>query len=124
MPIPLTSEICRSAEAPPISTPTRILLFAIHVPLSHELDLGDEVHAEAGLHLGLAPAHERADVGRARVTGVDDEVRVLPAHDRVADPGTLQAGGLDEPPGVVARRIAEDRARVRLRQRLLRDPFV
>jgi hypothetical protein len=49
---------------------------------------------------------------------------VLLADHRAADRVPFQAGGLDEPPGEVARWVTEDRPRVGLRKRLLLDPLV
>src|SRR5207253_2446211 len=59
-----------------------------------------------------------------RGAGIDDEVRVPLAHHRAAHGATLQAGGLDEPAGMVHRRIAENRTGVGQRQRLLRHTLV
>ena len=54
--------------------------------------------------------------GRARVR--DDEVRVLLGDPRPADPETLRSRRLDQPGGVVAVGVLEDRPAVRLGERL------
>src|SRR5207302_10449599 len=95
--------------------------FLISLPHADQLDLGNELHLELLQHLSLGQGHERADVAGLRGAGVDDEVRVLRADHRAADRPALEARGLDEPPREVARRVAEDRSGVRLRQRLLLD---
>ena len=63
---------------------------------------------------------QRADVGGTPSTIGDDEVGVQGADARRADPEALQAGGLDEPAGMVARWVSEDTARVLVRERLRR----
>src|SRR2546428_9339868 len=180
---PVASEMSRSADAPPVSTPTRIFFMgcsavfgagdarravvlrresprdprtrvrrlAVHAgprvsgserggrrpqrgrtraervgasPFADELDFGHELDAELLAHGVLAELHQRAHIFDGSVADVHDEVRVLRAHHRAALGGTFQASGLDEPTGVIARGVAEDRARVRLRERLLRHPLV
>src|SRR5687768_16748386 len=119
---PVASEMSRSAEAPPVRTPTRI--FFTRSPFADELDLRHELYPEALGDLVLANGHELTDIGRARVTDVDDEVRVLLAHHRATDPPALEPGGLDEPTGVIGRRVAKDGPRIGLRERLLLDALV
>src|SRR6266850_3631328 len=186
---PAANEISRSADAPPVSTPTRIFFigcarhcrvrqprvlpgisgvalslagglpmdtareYAVEMgplhphrshatrlapspadwrtrrrsgasPLAHQLNLGDEVDVELRFHFGTAAIHQRLHVLRGSIADVHDEVRMLRAHHRAALDGALETGRLDEPPGVVARRVAEDRAGVRLRERLLGDALV
>src|SRR5438445_739586 len=94
------------------------------LPLAHELDLGDEAHAEAAFDLGLTELHQGSDIVGARVAGVDDEVRVLLADHRAADPLAFEARRFDQTPGVVSRWIAEDRAGVGLRQGVLLHAFI
>src|SRR4029077_2152957 len=78
-------------------------------PLPHQLDLGNEPHVETPRDLLLHERHERAHVARGRAVRVHDEVRVLLAHYRAPDGAALQARGLDESPGEIARWIAKDR---------------
>src|SRR5256712_3754058 len=94
------------------------------LPLAHELDLGDEAHAEAAFDLGLTELHQDSDIVGARVAGVDDDVRVLLAAQRAAAPLAFEASRFDQTPGVVSRWIAEDRAGVGLRQGLLLHAFI
>src|SRR6267378_8427854 len=140
----------RSAEAPPVRMPTR-MRFAPEVeevtircaprvtrrepraaagpaapfrsPFAHELNFGNELDAELLAHFSLAALHELAHVVRRRIADIDDEVRVLRAHDRAALGRALQPGGFDQAAGMIARRVPEDRAGVRLRERLFRDPL-
>ena len=69
---------------------------------------------------GPHPIAERANVGRASAAVGDDEVRVQVADARAADALPLQARGVDEPAGVIARRIAEDAPGVLVGERLRR----
>src|SRR5258706_11680649 len=117
---PEISEMSRSAEGPPISTAT--------LPKSLAMDaIPDDAHfaneVDAGFR-GDRRVHvidERLDVGRARSTGIHDEVRMLRRHLRAPDRMALQPARLDEARGVVAFGIAKDAARVRLVERLRGD---
>src|SRR5574338_248328 len=117
-----------SAERPPAKMPTRSrsvtlprLVEGAGRPIADELDLVLQVDAEP---LGDGPAHvipDGAHVGGSPGPPVgDDEVRVQRAHLGRADAMALQAGGVDEPPGMVAGRVAEDAARVLVGQWLRR----
>ena len=72
--------------------------------------------------LGPDVLGQPADVGRRPLLVVDDEVGVLLGHDGAADPQALEPGGVDQPPGRVARRVAEDAAGRRQPERLVRLP--
>src|SRR5438105_2615002 len=93
-------------------------------PLTHQLDFGHELDAELLANGVLAERHERSYVVGRRVADIDDEVRVLGAHHRAALGGTFETSRFDEPSGVIAGRVAKDRAGVRLRQRLLGHALV
>src|SRR5438874_7149727 len=146
---PVASEMSRSAEAPPVSTPTRILfnlwpparrraqgwtsrssrqsrssLVLFSSPTPNQLDLRNELHVEFLRDFALDERHEGSDVVRGRAVRIHDEVRVFGADHRATDGLALEARGFDEPAGVVAGRVAEDRAGIRLRERLLFDPLV
>src|SRR5690349_3134271 len=106
--MPVASEIARSADAPPASTPTRTRRVAVirrgpgrvarscRLPIAGELDLEGELDPVPPGDLVAHEVGQLPDVGRRPGLVVDDEVRVLLAHDRAADPPPLQAGGLDE----------------------------
>ena len=53
---------------------------------------------------------EAFEIGRGGVTGVDQEIGVLPRHHRAAADETAAAGGVDQPPRAVARRVLEGRS--------------
>ena len=74
----------------------------------------------AGQDLGADALGEAADVGGGPLLVVDDEVGVLLGHDRAADPRALEPGRLDQPAGRVAVGVAEDAARRRQAERLVR----
>ena len=77
------------------------------------------VDAVPGDDLGPDPLRETSDVGREALLVVDDEVRVLLGDDRPADAQPLQPGRVDQSPGRVAGRIAEDAAGRREPERLV-----
>src|SRR5882757_5907794 len=53
---------------------------------------------------------QRLDIRRKRVPMVDNEVRVLLRHRRIADAKTLETGAFDQPCRVIARGIGEYRS--------------
>ena len=71
--------------------------------LPGEDDLGLEEAVETLGHLGAGAAHQGQDVLRVGAAQVDDHVGVLGADLRGAGGGALEAAGLDQPAGVVAR---------------------
>ena len=57
---------------------------------------------------------QRFDVGRARIAGVDDEIRVLGRNHRAAERTAFEPAGFDQACRVVCVRVAEYRAGVGL----------
>ena len=63
------------------------------------------------------------DIRRCRSAGIHDEIGMLLRHLRAADAPAFQPALLDQPCGVVAGRIAENRPGIRQVQRLALDPL-
>ena len=74
------------------------------------------------LDRGRHVVDEAADVGGGALPVVDDEVRVLLGDRRAAAGPALPADRIDQPPGRVARRVAERRAGGRDAERLVLPP--
>src|SRR5271155_468720 len=79
-----------------------------------------QAHAVDALHRLPHMLDQALEIGRGRIAVVDDEVRVFLGHRGVADPEALQVGGVDEPRGVIARRVGEHRAAAPFTDRLRR----
>ena len=118
--VPDTTETSCSADGPPSRTTTGgRAVWRSHRswrglpagPVADELDLEAEVDAVAGEDLGPDPLRQATDVRGTPLLVVDDEVGVLLRDDGATDPRALEPGRLDQPPGRVAVRVAEDAAR-------------
>ena len=77
----------------------------------------DTVHSLHGL---LHVLDQALQVGRRRISVIDNEVRVFLGHRGIADAKTLQARRVDEPRGVIARRIGKNRPATPFANRLRR----
>src|SRR5512140_562691 len=136
---PVLSATSRSVDFPPYSTASRFpvhfgivdsrraglaRLQVLKLPdvfckeLAEEPHLGLEPDPERLLHPRSRKVEEREHVARGRAPEVRDEVRVDVGPRGVSDAVALQADRLDEPPGEVARRVAEGRAEGRAVGRL------
>src|SRR5215472_15533140 len=85
---------------------------------SHDAHLGVQRHAVDALDGRAHMLDEALQVGGTRTAVVDDEVRVLLRHRRIADAKALEARRLDQARGVITRRIGEHRAAAPLADRL------
>src|SRR5712672_572105 len=120
--LPERSETSRSADHPPISTATCLVMIyplpqgSIRGALADSprdpdaLDLPFQLHAGIFLHARPHGLAQCLDIGRARVAAVDQEIAVHLRHLGVAHHKAAAAGGVDQLPGFVARRILEGRA--------------
>src|SRR5580658_9397742 len=104
-----------AVTSPPSPPPTMTIgssRLPTSLPLRHAdpLDLPFEIDARIVLD---APAHrlaERLDVGGAGAAEIDEEIAMHRRHLRAAEREPAAAGGIDELPGLAARRILEGRA--------------
>src|SRR2546423_929714 len=80
-----------------------------HSSFPNKLHLGLQLDALAVADDLLRVADEGEEIGGFRPAGIDDEVGVQRRYLRAADLVALQAGLLDQQPGVGAGRILEDR---------------
>src|SRR5262249_1136664 len=78
--------------------------------VADDVQLGDEVDTGRLRYPPLNLAHEVDHVPGGRALLRLEEVGVLGGHDGAADAHSLEAGGVDEAPGAVARRVAEHRS--------------
>src|SRR5690606_41882072 len=69
-----------------------------------------QLYAGVGLHAAAHLLAEVLQVGGGRRAGVDEEVAVLVRHHGAAEREPAAAGGVDELPGLVARRVPEGAA--------------
>src|SRR5579864_1825629 len=90
--------------------------------LADQLQLGLELDPRILAHHPLDLAEQGIDVVRAGVVFRHDEIGVDLADARATDLHTLPADLLDEPRGVIARRVLEDAAAVRKVERLRSPP--
>src|SRR5690606_15004033 len=114
---PLLSDTSRSPERPPSITATLPNLLLIY-RFSDDSDFLLQFHAVFAPHRVAHMGDQPLDVRRLRLPQVDDEVRVLFRHLRIADAVALEAAGLDQPGRMVVRRVAEGRSRVGQIERL------
>src|SRR4051794_27711073 len=113
-PAPLISDTSRSEDQPPISTAT---CTSRH---SHSLYLPFQHHTGILEH---PPPHflaERLDVRRFGLAEIEQEVAMLFRDLRIAQAQTPAARGVDQLPGLGARRVLEGRAPGAAAQRLRR----
>src|SRR5213593_1708777 len=73
-------------------------------------DLPVELNARRLPHARAHGLAQRLDVGGSRSAEIDQEVAVHIRHLRVADLEPAAAGGIDELPGFLSRRVLEGRA--------------
>src|SRR5258708_855240 len=139
---PLKSEISRSLESPPKSTavlPKSLAEAARRMALSlsrlmpvlpGSRRFSDDAHfgVECNAALcgdGLLHVQNHClDVGGTRRPMIDDEIGVLLRHRGIADAKSFQARGLDQPRGVIARRVGEHRPATPLADWLRLAPLV
>src|SRR4030067_178848 len=103
-----------SPERPPNITPTRTLGMLRSncrlSPFANQFNFGFERHTELLVHGRTSQVHQRLDIRRLSLTGVDEEVGVHGRNLRLPDPPALQPRRFDEPAGIIAGGVLEHRA--------------
>src|SRR3712207_5702590 len=100
----------RSADQPPMRMATCFFMSVSTSRDADPLDLPFELHAR---HVPHPPADlfpEALDVGGLRLAVVDQEVAVHLRDLRIPAPQAAAPGGVDQLPGLLARRVLEGRA--------------
>src|SRR5579872_6561782 len=99
-----------SVSAAPVSVLPRRRLAEPGKRAADPADFPFEDDAELRLDAAADLFAEPFQIGGGRIAGVDQEIGVLLRHHRAAAPQSATAGGVDQPPGAVARRIGKGRA--------------
>ena len=116
-----------SADRPPAKMPTRSRVMRASPPALGQSPTNSISYSSSTPKRACTSARTRSPSARTSAAAAprlgDDEVGVPLADRGAADPQPLEAGGVDQPAGVVAGRVAEDAARVLVGERLGRDPL-